>query len=293
MTNAANNTPTSKPSLGGGLFAALRRHKGLINANDGELDFIISSGDLLAGFWCFPIVAALAAEAVFVAFPLPAPLDRVAGFAVNGLIAISVFGELFFRGRSADAQNEKLRRSNERLAHVELENGILKERAAEVLERAAESERKAQEIALKATEAQITLQRLSSPRVPDEEMFRRALAGKFRPAKIDVLYSMDGGDCASLAAWIAKFLRDAGWPVDPEYPLVIPRSAVPNISSAQLEGAQPWGITILDPGGQRSGGSANALLHALFDSLGSPLLAVVRTERIPLGSLRVVVAPRP
>jgi hypothetical protein len=293
MTNAANNTPATEPNHGGGLFAALRRQKGLIDANDGELNVIVSSGEMLAGFWCLPIVAALAAEAVFAAFPLPSPLDRVAGFAVNALIAVSVFGELFFHRRSADVQDEKLRRSNERLAKVALENGILEERATEARERAAVSERKAQEIALKAAEAQIILQRLSSPRVPDGEMFLGALQEQPKPAKIDVLYSMDGADCASLAAWIAKYLRDAGWPVDPEYPLVIPRSAVPNITSAQLEGAQPWGITILVPGGKGSGGPANALVNALFESLGSPLIAAVRTEKIPHGNLRVVVAPRP
>jgi hypothetical protein len=220
-------------------------------------------------------------------------LDRVAGFAVNGLIAASVFGELFFRGRSADAQNEKLRRSNERLALFELENGLIEERAAEALERAAGSERKAQEMAFKATEAQTALQRMSSPRVPDEEMFLRALEKQPMPAKIDVLYSMDGADCASLAAWIAKFLRDAGWPVEPEYPLVIPRSQAPNITSAQLEGAQPWGITILVPGGQGRGRAVNALVDALFESLGSPLIAAVSAEKIPNGHLRVVVAPRP
>ncbi len=293
MTKAPGNASASKQSPRGSLFAALRRQKGLIDANDGELDVIVSSGELLAGFRCLPIVAALAAEAVSAAFPLPAPLDRAAGFAVNALIVVSLFGELFFHRRSADAQDEKLRRSNERLARVALENGILEERATEARERAAVSEKKAQEIALKATETQIILQRLSTPRVPDGEMFLGALKEQPKPAKIDILYSMDGADCASLAAWIAKYLRDAGWHVDPEYPLVIPRSVVPNITSAQLEGAQPWGITILVPGGKGSAGPTNALVNALFESLGSPMIAAVKTEKIPHGSLRIVVAPRP
>ena len=111
--------------------------------------------------------------------------------------------------------------------------------------------------------------------------------------KIDVVYAMEGSDCAILAAWTAKLLRDAGWPTDPEYPLVIPRSTDPNVSSAQTQGGQPWGITILETDPKKSGSPSDALLNALFDSLGSPLLAAVKINRIQKGDLRIVVGPRP
>ena len=104
---------------------------------------------------------------------------------------------------------------------------------------------------------------------------------------------MEGSDCAILAAWTAKLLRDAGWPTDPEYPLVIPRSTDPNVSSAQTQGGQPWGITILETDPKKSGSPSDALLNALFDSLGSPLLAAVKIDRIQKGDLRIVVGPRP
>jgi hypothetical protein len=218
----------------------------------------------------------------------------------NAAIAIGVYGEIRFGHIAGDILKLKLAEAIDHVGILEIARAGAEERAAQAKERtanlearAAESEKQAHEMGLKAVETELKMQRLSSPRVPNQEKFLKALAGKPRPSKIDVMYSMDGSDCAILAAWTAKLLRDARWPVDPEYPLVIPRSTDPNKSAAEMEGGQPWGITILDPDPKKNGSPTHALLDALFESLGSPVLAAVRTERIQKGDLRIVVGPRP
>jgi hypothetical protein len=232
---------------------------------------------------------------------LSSPLgEKIAFLLANAAIVFGIYGEIRFGRLAGDILKLKLVEAIDHLGILEIAKANAEERAAQAKERtaslearAAESEKQAHEMGLKMAETELKMQRLSSPRVPDQEKFLKALEGKPRPSKIDVMYSMDGSDCAILAAWTAKLLRDAGWTVDPEYPLVIPRSRDPHVSSAQMEGGQPWGITILDPEPKKNGSPTEALLDALFESLGSPVLAAVRTERIPNGDLRVVVGPRP
>ena len=65
-----------------------------------------------------------------------------------------------------------------------------KERTAKLEARAAELEKEAHEMGLKAVETELKMQRLSSPRVPDQEKFLIALAGNPRPAKIGHWYSL-------------------------------------------------------------------------------------------------------
>ena len=231
---------------------------------------------------------------------LPALGEGVAYLVGNAAIAIGVYGEMRFGHVGTDILRLKLVETIDHVGLLEIARASAEERAAQAKERtaslearAADSEKRAHEMGLKAVETELKMQRLSSPRVPDQEKFLKALVGKPRPSKIDVMYSMEGSDCAILAAWTAKLLRDAGWPVDPEYPVVIARSTDPHKSSAQMEGGQPWGITILDPDPKKDASPTQALLDALFESLGSPVLAAVKSERIPDGELRVVVGPRP
>ena len=226
--------------------------------------------------------------------------EKVAYLIANAAIAVGVYGEIRFGHVGGDILKLKLVEAIDHLGVLEIARASAEERAARAKERtadlearAAESEKQAHEMGLKTVETELKMQRLSSPRVPEQEKFLKALAGKPRPAKIDVMYAMEGSDCAILAAWTAKLLRDAGWPVDPEYPLVIPRSTDPNVSSAQMEGGQPWGITILEPDPKKSGTPAHALLNALFDSLGSSAIGRGQDRQNSKGRSENSVGPRP
>lgn len=119
MSDAAGNTPPKKPIQSGGVFAALRRTKSVMNASDGELDGVVSSGERLAGWSALLIVAALAAEAILAFVPLSPFGTKITAFVTNSLIALGVFGELFFHKRSSLAQGEQMCRSNDRLAKAE------------------------------------------------------------------------------------------------------------------------------------------------------------------------------
>ena len=282
----------------------LRRARNLKDATETERDQLRKDAERLEDDCILLIFFGIALNAVFAFASLLALLppvgEGIAYLLGSAAIAIGVYGEVRFGHIGTDILRLKLAEAIEHLGVLEIARAGAEERAAQAKERtadlearAAQSEKHAHEMGLKAVETELKMQQLSSPRVPDQEKFLKALARKPRPAKIDIMYSMDGSDCAILAAWTAKLLRDAGWPVDPEYPLVIPRSTDPHLSSAQMEGGQPWGITVLDPDPKKGASPTHALLDALFESLGSPVLAAVRSERIPPGDLRVVVGPRP
>ncbi|HUE63214.1 MAG TPA: hypothetical protein VMO78_02465 [Rhizomicrobium sp.] len=282
----------------------LRRARNLKNATDTERDRLRADAERLEDACVLLVFLGVALDAVVALasfLALLSPLgEKVAYLISNTAIAIGVYGVIRFGHVGGVILKLKLVEAIDHLGVLEIARASAEERAAQSKERtanlearAAESEKQAHEMGLKAVETELKMQRLSSPRVPDQEKFLKALVGKPKPAKIDVMYAMEGSDCAILAAWTAKLLRDAGWPVDPEYPLVIPRSTDPALNSAESEGGQPWGITILEPEPKRSGSPTHALLNALFESLGSPLLAAVKTDRIQKGDLRIVVGPRP
>ncbi len=105
MSNTANSTPP-------------RRTKGVMNATNDELEAIVSSGEGLAG-WCALLVGAgLVTEAILVFVPLSTLEAKVGAFVTDSLIAVGVFGELFFHKRSSHAQSELLRRSDLKLAEA-------------------------------------------------------------------------------------------------------------------------------------------------------------------------------
>jgi hypothetical protein len=282
----------------------LRRSRKLKDATETERDRLGVDAERLEDFCVLFVFIGIAFDAVVALASLLALLsplgEKIAYLIANAAIVIGVYGEIRFGHIRGDILKLRLVEAIDHLGVLEIARASAEERAAHAKERtadlearAAESEKQAHEMGLKAVETELKMQRLSSPRVPDQEKFLKALAGKPSPAKIDVMYAMEGSDCAILAAWTAKLLRDAGWPVDPEYPLVIPRSTDPHVSSAQMEGGQPWGITILEHEPKKSGSPTHALLNALFESLGSPLLAAIKTDRIQKGELRIVVGPRP
>jgi hypothetical protein len=208
--------------------------------------------------------------------------------------------------QAGDAQAQ-LAEAIERLVQVEFDNGAMEvnlERATNDLaqtnralaaanELAAKLGRDAQELRLKAAEAETRFQRLSNPRVPNRDTFLKALDGQAKPTKIVVSHSSDGADCGVLAAWIAAFLRDAGWQVDPPFPSALPNHGHSGLTPAQVAGGQPWGVTILDRDLSKKDGAGRALFNALREAMPGELVASSRTEILPDGELKVVIAPRP
>lgn len=290
------SAPATNPPAGTQIpFPAWNLKNGAMNASDAQLDASSESCESW-GWACGVLIVAGIAVQLFIAFtnpPYGSPWQQWGSIVAYLLVAFGVWGTIMFSLMQRSAQKELARRSKAKSDHADERVAQARESAAKSQASAAEAEKQAQELALKLAEAQLTLQRLSSPRIPDQRKFLKALMGQPRPAKIDVHYSTEGSDCVLLAAWTAKYLRDAGWPIEPEYPLAIPRSTISNMTATQVEGAQPWGITILAQDLQKSDVPARALLDALFDSIGSPMIAVVASGRIPTGHLRVVVGPKP
>jgi len=146
MRAPAISTPPNTPNQSGGIFAALRRMNGVMNATNDELDAIVSSGERLAGRCALLIVAALVAEAILVFVPLSDFGTKITDFIANSLIAAGVFGELFFHKRSSHAQSELQRRAVERIAELSAQTAAANERAATLEKEAAHARARTAEI---------------------------------------------------------------------------------------------------------------------------------------------------
>lgn len=116
MSAPASSSPPTIPSQRGGTFAAFRRTNGIMNASNGDLESVVASGELLASWCAILIVCALVAAAVLVFVPLSQLGTKIATFVENSLVAIGVFGELFFHKRSSLAQGEISDRLRRQLA---------------------------------------------------------------------------------------------------------------------------------------------------------------------------------
>jgi hypothetical protein len=180
MSTAASNTPPKKPIQSGGVFAALRRKKNVINANEGELEAIVSSGERLANWCALLIFAGLVTEAILVFVPLSPFGVKVGAFVTDSLIAAGVFGELFFHNRSSHAQGELMRRSNDRLAEIEFANGFLEEKAAMAVERAAKAELETEQLRAKI-----------APRALTKEQFDALQGLKGKVSKVYLMMDSD------------------------------------------------------------------------------------------------------
>jgi uncharacterized small protein (DUF1192 family) len=174
---------------------------GVMNATNDELDGIVSSGERLAGWCALLIVAALVTEAIL-AFVSLSPLGtKIATFTANSLIAVGVFGELFFHKRSSHAQNESQRRSDLKVA--------------ELNERASEAQAETERIKAAFADRRITSEQ---SRIVTETLRTRKIEGS-----VSVGYPANDREAMQYAFDIALMLRVAGIkvvsPSNPDLPV--------------------------------------------------------------------------
>jgi hypothetical protein len=146
-----------------------------------------------------------------------------------------------------------------------------------------------------ANEELARLQKKVGPRVINREEFLERLRDKLiPPLPVEIVYSRDDGDSRWLASQLYFLLQmDAGWPVRWPDPLG-PADATSYFSSLEDVGGSTSGITVVEnapphPEQRTVGGG---LQFALMPSLGQ-IAWTNADRRLPLGTVRVVIAPKP
>ena len=282
MSNPASSTPPRKPIQSGGVFAALRRTKSVMNASDGELDGVISSGERLAGWSALLIVAALVAEAMLVFVPLCPLRTKITAFVTNSLIALGVFGELFFHKRSSLAQGELTRRSNDRLGEMEMAAGFANESAAMANERAAESIAAAEIARVTAATAILEQERLRealSWRRLSKAQIAQLVAALPATAPVPFAIRHNGADpeATAYASDLTAAFRMAGWSVGTHEEFTLSEPVFPGLTIRTLTATKPRA-------------------EAIRAALRIANITVMRSELHPIavwGDVVLIVGPKP
>lgn len=203
-----------------------------IQPTDGQLE---SSGDLnenRAKRCGWLVVAGLVLEtgltAIFPAHEPKAPnvwlalIETWGPVFADALVALGVYGEIFFFGRARRIDSELRRRSNkslkdaiDRLAQVEFDNGYLKESAAKAEDRAAQTSLVAEQL----RSENLTLQRVMMARhvglfgIDQEPPAKQWFADCAKLPGIKILIQVIPGDpeAQNLANEIAIVLASCGW----------------------------------------------------------------------------------
>jgi hypothetical protein len=135
------------------------------------------------------------------------------------------------------------------------------------------------------------LQKRVAPRRILAADFLKSLEGGLKPSlPIEILYSRDDADSQQLASQLYTLLSlQAKWPVDFERPLP-PATIDSYLPSTLLAGGNTSGVTIVENPGDQDRTPGGALKVALIKSLGS--IAWARKSELPVGKVRIVIAPR-
>jgi hypothetical protein len=145
------------------------------------------------------------------------------------------------------------------------------------------------------------------PRHIQREIFLKALSGQPK-ANVEIMYLRDDPECFELSQQIWRALEDAEWKVIAPFP--IPQNISPDslkIPTAMSVDGQPSGVTIVTNSisEEESVAAKNqmlgepwertpwtVLMNALAQSLGGIKGHGGGPNRTPIGTLRIVVAPR-
>ena len=165
------------------------------------------------------------------------------------------------------------------------------------------------DIARKETaEAKLQLEQLRkemAPRSLRRDIFLKELAGQPK-LPVEIMYLLDDPECFGLAQQISRALEDAQWTVEPPKP--IPPLILADSPTPMSVGGQPSGVTVVVHAitQEESEATSNALMglewvrtpwtvlmHALGDSIGKINGHAGGSNVPPMGTLRVVVAPKP
>jgi hypothetical protein len=140
--SAPTARPAQKPRNS---FPAWYLRRGTINAPDDAIERASSSCERWEWGFAGLVVFAVAAELVLAIVhpPYDSWWNRWGSAVADALIALGIIGEVLFGRMDGRYQTELRKRSNDRLAQVEFDNGFLQESAARANERAAEALQKA------------------------------------------------------------------------------------------------------------------------------------------------------
>jgi hypothetical protein len=156
-------------------------------------------------------------------------------------------------------------------------------------------------------EAELRLEQLRrqvAPRVLNREAFIKALEGEVK-APTEVMFLRDDSESMGLAQGIAFAMEAAGWQITSRRP--IPPSADPQLPTAMTVGGQPSGVTVVVSSITRDEADASlnamrgqdwvktpwtVLSHAIGVGLGQVGSSAGGPNAPPVGTLRIVVAPR-
>jgi hypothetical protein len=144
-TNSPHASPTQNP------FPAWYLRDGAINAADDFVEKAASSCERWEWGCAFVVVLSVAAEFVLASIhpSYDSPWNRWGTAIADALIALGIVGEVLFGRIDGRYQTELRKRSNDRLAQVEFDNGYLQDSAAQAMERASLAEKAAAEANLK------------------------------------------------------------------------------------------------------------------------------------------------
>jgi hypothetical protein len=156
-------------------------------------------------------------------------------------------------------------------------------------------------------EAELKLEQLRKqlgPRHLQRDIFIEEISGQ-PMARAEIMYLQDDPECFDLAQQIWRALEDGKWPVDPPKP--IPSLILSDGPTPMSVGGQPSGVTVVvrEITHEESEASTNALFgrewvrtpwtvitHALGASIGKVSGHAGGQNSPPVGTVRVVVAPR-
>ena len=219
MANHGAHTITAAQKAWRILPAAWRLpNAGLMNAADADLEIASTSCELWEDVFAALVVVAVAMEFV-IAFVHPTYdsfLEHWGSTFADAGIALGIVGEVQFGRKDSRIQTELRKRSNDRLAQVELDNGFLEQSAAQANERASAADQK-------AAEAQLALARYKAGRIIASEQWERLVPklAKFALRRVILGTSPEGFESIRLMDHLRILFQMAQFQIETPEPSVI------------------------------------------------------------------------
>lgn len=217
------------------------------------------------------------------------------GFAALAAVFVTVTTGAVIRLQKQEAAqaNSELERYK---AEAAAEVGKAHERIAELSTQGEALKRSTAEANARASEANLSLQRLKMPRMLDPEPLKVGLAGVRPPSIIDILYVEECSDCFMLASMLHAVLNDMHWPVSaapirrlqsgPDWLLGLP--------AVLQHRANPMGISLVSrtAGEIDDGSTQSAVVRALMKAVSGTNGQWSGDETMPDDAIKIVVAPK-
>lgn len=217
------------------LVCRLRGIKRAAEIPDAELSDLAGHCEAWTHRWGVVVVVGVILD-VWLAWAEPPPVTisgRWGPVIASGCVAIGVWLEIVFSKYESTFQGELVRRSNDRLADVEVSNGFLEVRAAETLERAARADGRAADASHEAAlateevmraraavvvlemdlaDAQLELAQFRAPRTftPEQSDALIAALAPFFGMKVDIL-ACGEGEMSQFAGVLMPNFHAAQW----------------------------------------------------------------------------------